>query len=46
MEVTEIAAVDFTLNVFINKECQLAGVFGGHYDLAHQAIIHLFHYQI
>lgn len=37
MEVTEIAVVDFILNVVINKERQLADVFGGHYDLAHQA---------
>ncbi len=37
MEVTEIAGVDYILNVVINKERQLAGVFGGHYDLAHQA---------
>ena len=37
MEVTEITGVDFILNVVINKERQLAGVFGGHYDLAHQA---------
>lgn len=37
MEVTETAGVDFILNVVINKERQLAGVFGGHYDFAHQA---------
>ena len=37
MEVTEITGVDFILNVVINKERKLAGVFGGHYDLAHQA---------
>ncbi len=36
MEVTEIAGVDFILNVVINQERQLAGVFAGHYDLAHR----------
>lgn len=37
MEVTEKAGVDFILNVVINKERELAGVFGGHYDEAHRA---------
>ena len=37
MEVAEIAGVDFILNVVINQERELAGVFGGHHDLAHQA---------
>lgn len=37
MEVTEKAGVDFILNVVINKERELAGVFGGHYDKAHRA---------
>lgn len=37
MEVTELAGVDFILNVVINQERELAGVFAGHYDLAHQA---------
>ena len=46
MEVTEIAGVDFILNVVINKERQLAGMFGGHYNLAHHASIHLFQYQM
>ena len=37
MEVTEKAGVDFILNVVINKERDLAGVFGGHYEKAHRA---------
>ena len=37
MEVTKIAGVDFILNVVINQERELAGVFAGHYDLAHRA---------
>ncbi len=37
MEVAEIAGVDFILNVVINKERELTGVFGGHHDLAHRA---------
>jgi len=37
MEVTERAGVDFILNVVINQERELAGVFAGHYDLAHRA---------
>lgn len=37
MEVAEIAGVDFILNVVINKERKLAGVFAGHHDLAHRA---------
>ncbi|MGB3212886.1 MAG: nickel-dependent lactate racemase [Desulforhopalus sp.] len=37
MEVAEIAGVDFILNVVINQERELAGVFGGHHDLAHRA---------
>lgn len=36
MEVTELAGVDFILNVVINQDRELAGVFAGHYDLAHQ----------
>ena len=36
MEVTELAGVDFILNVVINQNRELAGVFAGHYDLAHQ----------
>ena len=37
MEVTRIAGVDFILNVVINQDRELAGVFGGHYDEAHRA---------
>jgi lactate racemase len=37
MKVTECAGVDFILNVVINQERELAGVFAGHYDLAHRA---------
>ncbi|TKB08409.1 nickel-dependent lactate racemase [Desulforhopalus sp. IMCC35007] len=36
MEVTELVGVDFILNVVINQKRELAGVFAGHYDLAHQ----------
>ena len=37
IRVTEIAGVDFILNVVINKERKVAGVFAGHYDHAHKA---------
>ena len=37
MKVTELAGVDFILNVVINHARELAGVFGGHYDKAHRA---------
>jgi nickel-dependent lactate racemase len=37
MEAAEIAGVDFILNVVINQERELAGVFAGHHDLAHRA---------
>ena len=37
MEVAELAGVDFILNVVINQERRLAGVFAGHLDLAHRA---------
>lgn len=37
MEVTDKAGVDFILNVVINKERELVGVFGGHYEMAHKA---------
>ncbi|WP_028583761.1 nickel-dependent lactate racemase family protein [Desulfogranum mediterraneum] len=37
MEVTELVGVDFILNVVINQERELAGVFGGHYEAAHRA---------
>ena len=36
MQVTELAGVDFILNVVINQERELAGVFGGHYEEAHK----------
>ena len=36
MQVTEFAGVDFILNVVINRDRELAGVFGGHYDEAHK----------
>ena len=37
MQVTELVGVDFILNVVINKERELAGVFGGHFEKAHKA---------
>lgn len=37
MEVTRKAGVDFIVNVVINKERELAGVFAGHYEKAHLA---------
>lgn len=37
MEVTELVGVDFILNVVINQERELAGVFAGHYEHAHKA---------
>ena len=37
IRVTEIAGVDFILNVVINKERMVTGVFAGHYDHAHVA---------
>lgn len=37
MEVTRLAGVDFILNVVINQDRELAGVFGGHYEKAHRA---------
>ncbi|MEE4241119.1 MAG: nickel-dependent lactate racemase [Desulfopila sp.] len=37
MEVTRLAGVDFILNVVINEDRELAGVFGGHYEKAHRA---------
>jgi nickel-dependent lactate racemase len=37
MQVTEKAGVDFIVNVVINKERELAGVFAGHYEEAHRA---------
>jgi nickel-dependent lactate racemase len=37
IRVTEIAGVDFILNVVINKERKVAGVFAGHYNHAHVA---------
>ncbi len=36
MQVAELAGVDFILNVVINQERQVAGVFAGHHDLAHR----------
>lgn len=36
MQVTELAGVDFILNVVINQDRDLAGVFGGHYKEAHE----------
>ena len=36
MQVTELAGVDFILNVVINQDRELAGVFGGHYEKAHK----------
>ena len=37
MEVTQLAGVDFILNVVINQQRDLAGVFAGHFDTAHRA---------
>jgi nickel-dependent lactate racemase len=37
LRVTEMAGVDFILNVVINKGREIAGVFAGHYDHAHVA---------
>lgn len=37
IRVTKLAGVDFILNVVINKERKVAGVFAGHYDHAHVA---------
>lgn len=37
IRVAELAGVDFILNVVINKEREIAGVFAGHYDKAHVA---------
>jgi len=37
VRVTELVGADFILNVVINKERQIAGVFAGHYNHAHLA---------
>ncbi len=37
IRVTELAGADFILNVVINKERKISGVFAGHYDHAHLA---------
>ena len=37
MRVTALAGADFILNVVINKDREIAGVFAGHYDQAHLA---------
>jgi nickel-dependent lactate racemase len=37
LRVAELAGVDFLLNVVINKERKVTGVFGGHYNHAHLA---------
>ena len=37
LRVSQLAGVDFILNVVINKERKVAGVFAGHYDQAHRA---------
>ena len=36
-KVTEKAGVDFIVNVVINKDREITGVFAGHYDKAHRA---------
>lgn len=36
MKVAELAGVDFILNVVINQDRELAGVYGGHYEEAHK----------
>ena len=37
IRVTELVGADFVLNVVINKERHISGVFAGHYDHAHLA---------
>jgi nickel-dependent lactate racemase len=37
LRVSQLAGVDFILNVVINRERKVAGVFAGHYDQAHRA---------
>jgi nickel-dependent lactate racemase len=37
IRVTKLAGADFILNVVINKERKVSGVFAGHYDRAHLA---------
>jgi len=37
LRVTALAGCDFMLNVVINKERQIVGVFAGHWDQAHRA---------
>lgn len=37
LRVSELAGVDFILNVIINKERNITGVFAGHYNQAHLA---------
>ena len=37
LRVTELAGADFILNVVINKEREISGVFAGHYHHAHEA---------
>ncbi|MEJ2724798.1 MAG: nickel-dependent lactate racemase [Deltaproteobacteria bacterium] len=37
VRVTELVGADFILNVVINKEREVAGVFAGHYNYAHLA---------
>jgi nickel-dependent lactate racemase len=37
LKVTALAGVDFLLNVVINKNREITGVFAGHYDKAHMA---------
>ncbi len=37
LRVADLAGVDFIVNVVINKERKIAGVFAGHYDKAHLA---------
>jgi lactate racemase len=36
VRITELAGADFILNVVINRGRELAGVFAGHFDLAHR----------
>lgn len=43
LRVAELAGVDFILNVVINKEREIAGVFAGHYDKAHLAGCEMVH---
>lgn len=44
LRVTELAGADFILNVVINKQRDITGIFAGHYDHAHQAGCEMVHH--